>query len=126
MVVCTALEQLSRLAKDCGQAVTSIPDVPDAIMSCVHAVMKSECMCMDDGFGGGAGEGLEDDDDEGETEQDELLFEYAGEVMPSLGLAMTPNTFGPFFAGKNFAFSMLKFVVVKNGIFTHFVYYCWL
>lgn len=96
-VVCTALEQLARLLKECGQSVSDIPGHPEAIMSCVHAVMKSECMCMDDDFGGGGGDEEEED---GEAEQDELLFEYAGEVMPSLGMAMTPQKFAPYFAGE--------------------------
>ena len=33
------------------------------------------------------------------SEEDEAIFEYAGEVLPSLGMAMTPDTFAPYFIG---------------------------
>ena len=33
------------------------------------------------------------------SEQDEAIFEYAGDVLPSLGQAMTPDTFAPYFVG---------------------------
>jgi len=43
----------------------------------------------------------EDDggDDAQEAEQDEALFEYAGEVIPALGRAMAPSAFAPYYAG---------------------------
>jgi hypothetical protein len=48
--------------------------------------------CMDSGD-----YDLEDDgaDDAQEAEQDEALFEYAGEVIPALGRAMAPSAFAP-------------------------------
>ena len=33
------------------------------------------------------------------SEEDEAIFEYAGDVLPSLGMAMTPDTFAPYFIG---------------------------
>ena len=38
-------------------------------------------------------------EEEEEAEQDEMLFEYAGEVLPNLGRAMAPDTFAPYFVG---------------------------
>ncbi len=96
-VVCTCLDELVNLLKECKQAVTNIAGHPEQIIQCVHLVMKSECKCMDsDDFGG---DGTGGDLDEHEAEQDELLFECAGEVIPALGRAMPPSAFAPYFAG---------------------------
>jgi hypothetical protein len=44
----------------------------------------------------------EDDDesnsDDPEAEQDEMLVEYAGEIVPNLGKAMTPDDFTQYFS----------------------------
>lgn len=74
--------------------MTSVEGHPEMIIDCVRAVLKSECRCMDNEDVGG-----EDDDDSLEAEQDELLFEYAGDLMPALGMAMEPEKFAPYFAG---------------------------
>ncbi len=93
-VVCIALEELVHLLKECGQAVTRHQGHPELIVKSVHQVMKGECHCMD------SGEENDDNNDVGDdTEQDEALFEYAGEVVPALGRAMTPVSFAPYFAG---------------------------
>lgn len=43
---------------------------------------------------------IEDDDaEESESEAHEKLIEYAGDVLPALGGAMTPQEFAPYFAG---------------------------
>lgn len=52
--------------------------------------MKGECACQDVEV---------EDGDEEEAEQDEMLFEYAGEIIPNLGKALTPQTFSPYFTG---------------------------
>ena len=53
--------------------------------------MKGECTCQD----------VEaEEGDEEEAEQDEMLFEYAGEIIPNLGKALTPQTFAPYFTGE--------------------------
>ena len=45
-------------------------------------------------------EGEEAADEEQEAEQDELLFQCAGEVLPALGVALaSPSLFSPYFAG---------------------------
>lgn len=41
----------------------------------------------------------EDDDDELDSEASEKLIEFAGDVLPALGGAMTPQEFAPYFAG---------------------------
>lgn len=90
-IVLAALEAITELLKECKQGVTAVSGNPEAIVNCVQKIMKSECACQDT------------DDDESvegeEAEQDEMLFEYAGEVLPNLGRAMTPATFSPYFAG---------------------------
>merc|ERR1712183_1098004 len=54
--------------------------------------MKGECACQDM-------EGEEGGEEEEVAEQDEMLFEYAGEVLPNLGRALTPQAFAPYFTG---------------------------
>ena len=98
-VVCACLDTLADILKTCKSGVTSQPGLPEKIIECVQRVMKSDCACMDNEDVGDEGEGAQ------EAEQDELLFEYAGEILPSLGLAMTSgssvgtNNFSPYFAG---------------------------
>merc|ERR1719431_2522315 len=53
--------------------------------------MKGECASQDTE--------AEEGGDEEEAEQDEMLFEYAGEVLPNLGRALTPPVFAPYFTG---------------------------
>lgn len=99
-VVCCCLEQITYLLKEIKGGVSSIPGYPEAIVGTVQQVMRSECKCLDVDSDGDSGRGTAVDvDDDEESEQDELLFEYAADVMPSLGLAMTPESFTPYFAG---------------------------
>lgn len=97
-VVCASLESLTDLLKGCGRRATDIEGVPGLIVDCMLAIMKSDCVCMDsDGKEHNNGHQVEDDEDE-EAEQDEQLFEYAGDVLPSLGKAMAdPAAFAPIF-----------------------------
>merc|ERR1740129_2221214 len=90
-IVLASLEAIAELLKECKAAVTSVQGYPEAIVGCVQKIMKNECACQD----------MDDaDSEEGEeAEQDEMLFEYAGEVLPNLGRAMTPAAFSPYFAG---------------------------
>lgn len=94
MVVCRALENLARLHKECKDKVSGVPGHPEQVIKCIHWVMNQECACQDsDQYDADA------DEEEEDSEQDEVLFEYAGEVLPALGMAMTPQTFAPYFAG---------------------------
>ena len=100
-VVCGCLDTLADVLKNCKNGVTSQPGIPEKIVECVQRVMRSDCACMDNEDVG------EESEEVQEAEQDELLFEYAGEILPSLGLAMTAgmdnsngvNNFAPYFAG---------------------------
>ncbi len=101
-VVCVCLDELANLLNECGNAVIKTSGHPEQIIQCVHLVMKSACKCMDSGEVDVEDEGAAidvDDDDGQEAEQDELLFQYAGDIMPALGKAMTPSAFAPYFAG---------------------------
>ena len=64
------------------------------IVACVQKIMKGECACQHVEEAEGGDEGAEK-----EAEQDEMLFEYAGEVLPTLGRALNPATFAPCFTG---------------------------
>ena len=73
--------------------------------------MKKECACQDQEVEEG---GMEEDE---EAEQDEMLFEYAGEVLPNLGRAMTPDTFAPYFAGLfQVRTSHLGLIIVQKNV----------
>jgi len=90
-IVLACLDSISELLKECKTGVTSVEGYPEAIVGCVQKIMKNECACQD----------MDDADsvDGEEAEQDEMLFEYAGEVLPNLGRAMAPAAFSPYFAG---------------------------
>ena len=89
-VVCVCLEMLTEMLKRCKGGIIVKPEYPQMIGACVLRVMKSECACMDCD---------EVDSDGDEAEQDRVLFEYAGEILPSLGMAMNPSSFSPLFNG---------------------------
>ena len=69
---------------------------PDLKLQVMHNVIQSKCACMDSDV-------TDPNDDEGsldEAEQDEVLFEYAGDILPSLGQALSdPEKFKTYFAG---------------------------
>merc|ERR1719400_243316 len=100
-VVCSCLDTLADVLKNRKNAVTSQAGIPEKMVECVQRVMKSDCACMDNEDAG------EEAEETQEAEQDEMLFEYAGEILPSLGQAMTAgmdnssgtNNFAPYFAG---------------------------
>jgi hypothetical protein len=98
-VVVACLDSLGELLKSCKQGIVNIPGHPEEIIQCVHNVMKSKCACMDSDP---ANESREEDDfeEEEEAEQDEALFQYAGDILSNLGLAFgDPVKFSPYFAG---------------------------
>jgi len=92
-VVITSLDALTEMLKQTKSATTDIPGMVERIVTCVQKIMKGECACQDVEEAEGGDEGDE------EAEQDELLFEYAGEVLPNLGRALTPLAFAPYFTG---------------------------
>merc|ERR550519_326920 len=92
-VVVAALDAMTELLKECKNGVTGVQGHPEMIVNCVQKIMKGECACQDAEEAEGGDEGDE------EAEQDEMLFEYAGEVLPNLGRALQPITFAPYFTG---------------------------
>jgi len=90
-VVITSLDAVAEVLKQTKGAVTSVPGVVEKVVTCVQKIMRGECACQDVEEAEGGDEGDE------EAEQDELLFEYAGEVLPNLGRALTPPVFAPYF-----------------------------
>ena len=73
----------------CGAAATKDQGNIE-VLSCVKSITKEACACQN--------VELEDKEEE-EAEQDEMLFEYAGEIIPNLGKAMMPVIFAPYFTG---------------------------
>ncbi|QQP57848.1 Importin4like, partial [Caligus rogercresseyi] len=96
-VVCSALEALSEILKGDSAPLRAQPELIQAIANCVRNVMnQSNIACIDT-----EGNGLEDqmeEEEEEDAEQEEMLFEYAGDVLPSLGRALDPQTFAGIFA----------------------------
>lgn len=92
-IVIAALDAITELLKECKDGVTGVQGHSEMIVTCVRKIMKGECACQDAAEAEGGDEGDEDE----EAEQDEMLFEYAGEVLPNLGRALTPATFAPYF-----------------------------
>jgi len=92
-VVITSLDALTELLKQTKSAATDIPGLVEKVVGCVQKIMHGECACQDAEEAEGGDEGDE------EAEQDEMLFEYAGEVLPNLGRALTPPVFAPYFTG---------------------------
>merc|ERR1719452_38116 len=89
-VVIAALDVMTELLKQCKTAVTEQVGMNEKIIGCVQKIMKGECACQCQD---------EECDEDEEAEQDEMLFEYAGEVLPNLGRALTPQAFAPYFTG---------------------------
>ena len=76
----------TEILKQCGAAATRDQGNIDKVLSCVKRIMKGPVE-LEDG-------------DEDEAEQDEMLFEYVGEIIPNLGKAMTPAIFAPYFTSR--------------------------
>merc|ERR1719383_703410 len=91
-VVVSALDGIAEVLKHTKTGATSIDKIPELIVQAVSKIMKKECACQDNE----EEDGMEEEE---EAEQDEMLFEYAGEVLPNLGRAMAPDTFAPYFVG---------------------------
>ena len=83
------MDIITHILKECKGRVTEDPKHIAKIISCVQKIMKGECACQDIEI---------DEEDEEEAEQDEMLFEYAGEILPNLGRALTPESFAPHFS----------------------------
>lgn len=89
-VVMSALDAYAELLKELKAVVLEGEGHRDAIINCIKDVMtfKTECQDRDE-------EGAYSDDPE--AEQDEMLIEYAGDIVPNLGKAMAPDDFAQYF-----------------------------
>ncbi|KAJ8924603.1 hypothetical protein NQ315_000753 [Exocentrus adspersus] len=67
----------------------------EAIMNCVIDVLNLKTMCQDTDLGGVSA--AESNDEDVEAEQDELLLESAGDVIPKFAAAITPEDFSLYF-----------------------------
>lgn len=65
----------------------------EAIMNCVIDVLTLKTMCQDTDLGNQT----ESNEDDVEAEQDELLLESAGDVIPKFAAAITPDDFACYF-----------------------------
>lgn len=66
-----------------------------------------------------AEEGNEEEDvEDPDSEASEKLIEYAGDVLPALGNAMTPQEFAPYFAG------LLPSILQRTVSLFHFYVNC--
>ncbi|XP_027206682.2 importin-4 [Penaeus vannamei] len=90
-VVMACLEAYAEVLKEAGAPVLVPQGHLEAIINCVKDVMLKKTMCQDMADEAGS-------EDEGEAEHDEMLVEYAGEVVPSLGKAMPQAEFATQFA----------------------------
>ena len=107
-VAMASLEAYAELLREAGPAVLQAQGHLEAIMNCVKEVMTKKTVCQDI-----ADE--EDSGDEGEAEHDEMLIEYAGEIVPNLGKALGHAEFAqhfpqllPLFANKSVSLVMLN------------------
>lgn len=66
----------------------------EAIMNCVVDVLTMKTVCQDTDLGQAQEANQEDDT---EAEQDELLLESAGEVIPKYAAAISPDDFACYF-----------------------------
>ncbi|XP_063239917.1 importin-4-like [Bacillus rossius redtenbacheri] len=88
-VVMTALDVYCDLLAEVKAPVLEGEGHTDAIINCIMDVMsyKTECQDKDDG-----------ESDDPDAEQDEVLIECAGNIVPNLGKAMSPDDFAMYFA----------------------------
>ncbi|XP_057376777.1 importin-4-like [Daphnia carinata] len=97
-VVNGALDCLTELLKELKGLVIKSQGHLDAVLMCIKNVFSksTQCQMMEQ-----AEESNEEEDDpeDPDSEASEKLIEYAGDVLPALGSAMTPQEFAPYFAG---------------------------
>ncbi|XP_071959189.1 importin-4-like [Antedon mediterranea] len=92
-VVMAALETINEMLKEGSSSMVSEQSHVSSITSAIRNVLQLKTACQD--------EDDEDDYDEDpqQAEHDEMLIEYAGEIIPSLAKAMGGQAFGPYLAG---------------------------
>ncbi|KAF5282240.1 hypothetical protein FQA39_LY17660 [Lamprigera yunnana] len=92
-VVMCALDAYANLLEHLKGEVLVGEGHREAIMNCVIDILNLKTSCQDADL-----ETAEDDaEEETEAEQDELLLEYAGDVIPKFGKAIQPGDFALYF-----------------------------
>ncbi|XP_017483237.1 PREDICTED: importin-4-like [Rhagoletis zephyria] len=90
-VVLSALEGLADLLKELKQVALPSVELRDVLFLCITDVLQGKVACQFDESTG------DDDEDAEESEYDEAIVEGAGNMLPLLGAAMTPDQFRPYF-----------------------------
>lgn len=86
-----ALDAYASLLKDVGADVLVGEGHREAIMNCVIDIMTNKTACQDQD------QEVEENDEDTEAEQDEILYECAGEIIPNFGKAIKPDDFSCYF-----------------------------
>lgn len=91
-VVMTALDAYGQLLKEMKQLTVTTEDLKTTIFGCIQDVLNSKVACQfNEPQTGG------DEEDQEESEYDEALIELAGDILPRLGEALTPDEFALYF-----------------------------
>lgn len=85
-----ALDAYAELLKEVGRDALVGEGHREAIMNCVIDVMTNKTSCQDQD------QEVEDTEDT-EAEQDEILLECAGDIIPNFGKAIDPDDFVLYF-----------------------------
>lgn len=91
-VVMSALDAYSEMLSELKGTVLAGDGHREAIINCIRDVLTYKTECQDEDEAGN----VPDEDDE-DAEQDELLLQYAGNIVPQLGKAMTHEEFAQYF-----------------------------
>lgn len=91
-VVMTCLDAYVQLLKEMKQLTVTTEELKTTIFGCIQDVLNSKVACQfNEPQAGG------DEEDQEESEYDEALIELAGDVLPRLGEALTPDEFALYF-----------------------------
>lgn len=88
-VVMCALDAYNDLLKEIGPEALVGEGHREAIMNCVIDVMNNKTACQD--------QDAEVESEETDSEQDEMLLECAGDIIPNFGKAIKPDDFACYF-----------------------------
>ncbi|KAE8750906.1 hypothetical protein FOCC_FOCC002334 [Frankliniella occidentalis] len=95
-VVMSALDAYTEMLSELKSVVLIGDGHRDAIINCIRDVLTYKTECQDEDEAGNEGGGGDDEDDD-DAEQDELLIQYAGNIVPQLGKAMSHEDFALYF-----------------------------
>lgn len=84
-----ALDAYNELLKSIGAEVFVGEGHREAIMNCVIDILNNKTACQD--------QDQEVETEDPDSEQDEILLECAGDIIPNFGKAMKPDDFALYF-----------------------------